>query len=71
MQISERGQVTIPQSLRERFGLLPHVEVEFLVREGGVMLVRSEQKVHQAFQDLYGKKKFHASTDDLMRMLRD
>lgn len=71
MQISERGQVTIPQHLREQFGLLPHAEVEFLVREGGVMLVRSEQKIHRAFQDLYGKKKFNASTDELMRLLRD
>ena len=31
MQVSERGQVTIPQAMRERFGLLPHSEVEFVV----------------------------------------
>jgi len=29
MQITSKGQVTIPQEIRERLGLLPHTEVEF------------------------------------------
>ena len=28
MRISERGQITIPKPLRERFGMNPNVEVE-------------------------------------------
>jgi AbrB family looped-hinge helix DNA binding protein len=31
MKIGERGQVTIPRQLRERFGLKPSTEVEFEV----------------------------------------
>ena len=31
MRITTKGQVTIPQDIRERFGLLPHTEVEFVV----------------------------------------
>lgn len=29
MRITTKGQVTIPQEIRERLGLLPHTEVEF------------------------------------------
>lgn len=29
MQITSKGQVTIPQDVRLRLGLLPHTEVEF------------------------------------------
>jgi AbrB family looped-hinge helix DNA binding protein len=29
MRITSKGQVTIPQDIRERLGLLPHSEVEF------------------------------------------
>ena len=29
MRITSKGQVTIPQEIREKAGLLPHSEVEF------------------------------------------
>ena len=29
MRITTKGQVTIPQAIREQLGLLPHTEVEF------------------------------------------
>ena len=29
MQITSKGQVTIPQQIRNRLGLLPHTKVEF------------------------------------------
>jgi AbrB family looped-hinge helix DNA binding protein len=29
MRIATKGQVTIPQAIRERLGMLPHTEVEF------------------------------------------
>lgn len=29
MTVTSKGQVTIPQEIRERLGLLPHSEVEF------------------------------------------
>lgn len=30
MTVTTKGQITIPQALRERFGLLPGTEVEFV-----------------------------------------
>ena len=32
MRVTERGQVTIPKSIRERFGFEPETEVEFVVK---------------------------------------
>lgn len=38
MRITSKGQVTIPQDIRERVGLLPHTEVEFTVERGRAVL---------------------------------
>jgi AbrB family looped-hinge helix DNA binding protein len=38
MRITSKGQVTIPQDIRERAGLLPNTEVEFEYRDGEVVL---------------------------------
>ena len=41
MRITSKGQVTIPQDIRERAGLLPHTEVDFIVEADGVRLVKT------------------------------
>ena len=38
MKIGARGQVTIPKPLRERFGLTAATEVEFLEKNGELVL---------------------------------
>ena len=38
MRITSKGQVTIPQAIREKAGLLPHTEVEFHYVRGQVVL---------------------------------
>ena len=38
MRITSKGQVTIPQDIREQAGLLPHTEVEFVVDRDGVRI---------------------------------
>lgn len=40
MRVTSKGQVTIPQDLRERAGLLPGSEVEFAMGEEGVVVLR-------------------------------
>jgi AbrB family looped-hinge helix DNA binding protein len=39
MKVGERGQITIPRDIRERYGLGPSVEVE-IVEEAGRLLLR-------------------------------
>ena len=43
MRITSKGQVTIPQAVREQAGLLPHTEVEFVVDRDGVRIVKTRQ----------------------------
>lgn len=41
MRITSKGQVTIPQAVREQTGLLPETEVEFVVERDGVRIVKA------------------------------
>ena len=43
MRITSKGQVTIPQELRERAGLLPGTEVEFEI-EGKAVVIRRARR---------------------------
>jgi len=40
MKITSKGQVTIPQAVREQAGMLPNSEVEFEVRDNGEVVIR-------------------------------
>ena len=46
MKIGERGQVTIPKDIREKFGLIPETEVEFQVLNGSIVLKKSPRKLN-------------------------
>jgi AbrB family looped-hinge helix DNA binding protein len=41
MRITSKGQVTIPQAIREQTGLLPNTDVEFVVDGGDVKIIKS------------------------------
>lgn len=71
MRISERGQVTIPQALRDRYGLLPDTEVEFVERDGELLLVKNPDTRRERIRALYGQIETGKSTDEIMRLLRD
>jgi AbrB family looped-hinge helix DNA binding protein len=38
VKLTSKGQVTIPQALREKFGLLPETEVTLEEADGGVLI---------------------------------
>ncbi|MCX5949878.1 MAG: AbrB/MazE/SpoVT family DNA-binding domain-containing protein [Cyanobacteria bacterium] len=38
MRITSKGQVTIPQEIREQCGLMPHTQVRFQVENGRVLI---------------------------------
>ena len=46
MRISERGQITIPKHLRERFGMNHNVEVEITPTEKGLLLRKRKATLH-------------------------
>ena len=53
MRVSERGQITIPKALRERFGLNHNVEVEVVPTEKG-LLIRKRAAAEHPVDRVYG-----------------
>ncbi len=53
MRISERGQITIPKHLRERFGMHHNVEVDISPTDHG-LLIRKRTTVEHPVDRVYG-----------------
>ena len=75
MRITTKGQVTIPQDIREKLGLLPNSEVEFeLVGDSvSVRKVKGSRGRGQRLLELMRrapKPKSGMTTDQLMAMTR-
>lgn len=73
MRITSKGQVTIPQHIRERLGLLPDTEVEFEV-DGDAVRVRpaagGTTRGQRLVERMRGKATLSMSTDELMALTR-
>jgi AbrB family looped-hinge helix DNA binding protein len=76
MRVTTKGQVTIPQEVRERLGLLPHTEVEFhLVADHAEIRKASPQSGAKsrgqiAIEALRGKADVPMTTDEIMALTR-
>ena len=46
MRISERGQITIPKRLRDRFGITRDVEVEITPTTRGLLIRKQPASLH-------------------------
>jgi len=69
MKIGERGQVTIPKEMREKYGLLPHIEVDFEEAQSGV-LIKKKVRHTSPVDKVYGILKKNDSTDDYIETIR-
>lgn len=67
-RVTERGQITIPKELRERLGIRPGQEVEFLEEKGRIVLARRIPS--SPVDEVYGILRLDRSTDELMTELR-
>ncbi|WP_166647302.1 AbrB/MazE/SpoVT family DNA-binding domain-containing protein [Prosthecobacter fusiformis] len=76
MTITAKGQVTIPQALRNRYSLRPGTQVEFLPMEDGLHLVTQKAQRHsKPIVDAWlakatGSATTALTTDALMKMTR-
>jgi AbrB family looped-hinge helix DNA binding protein len=73
MRMTSKGQVTIPQNLRELFGLFPSTEVEFKINKGGILIRKA--KGLQSFGDkiitkMRGRSDKKMTTDEIMELTR-
>ena len=75
MRITSKGQVTIPQEIRERFGLMPDTEVEFVAKKSSVSIVKSAKSAKPTrgqtiVHRLRGRSSVKMSTDEILALTR-
>jgi AbrB family looped-hinge helix DNA binding protein len=71
MRVTSKGQVTIPQDVRQRLGITSGSEVDFEVDADGVRLVRRvESDGAAAVAAMRGRGKGSMSTDEIMALTR-
>jgi antitoxin PrlF len=70
-KLTSKGQVTIPKRLRKYLGLKPGSTVEFEVRAGGEVLLKTyEPRPPSPVDALIGTAMLGMTTDELMRLTR-
>jgi len=76
VRITAKGQVTIPQHLRQKAGLMPGTDVEFEFDGGAVRLVKAKGRNARAtrgerlVEGLDGAGTFGMSTDEVLALMR-
>lgn len=72
MKVTAKGQITIPQDIRLRFGLLPDTDVEFVVDGNTVRLkkARGGGRGGVLVARLKGRARGGLSTDQIMALTR-
>ena len=72
MRVTVKGQVTIPQDIREKLGITPAVEIDFVEEKGRVYLVKrkAENTTSRRFRKVRGIANVKMTTDDIMALTR-
>ncbi len=73
MKITSKGQVTIPQAVREQVGWRPGDDVDFVVTDGEVRIVRNPAKSDRGRRianHLWGRATVRMTTDEIMALTR-
>ncbi|MEO8680944.1 MAG: AbrB/MazE/SpoVT family DNA-binding domain-containing protein [Vicinamibacterales bacterium] len=74
MRITSKGQVTIPQEIRNKLGLQPNTEVEFVVERGRAFLRPKKgtpDHVDRMMGPLRTGPRMRMSSKELLALLRD
>lgn len=71
MRVTAKGQVTIPQHIREKHGIAPNSEVDF-VEDGErvYLLKKSGDRSQKKFRALRGIATVKMTTDEIMALTR-
>ena len=73
MRVTTKGQVTIPQHIREKLGILPATEIEFVEEKDRVYIVKKEdpENRNNKFRKLRGVATVRMTTDEIMALTRN
>jgi AbrB family looped-hinge helix DNA binding protein len=74
MRITTKGQVTVPQHIRERLGLLPNTDVDWELKDGAAVLKKAHagggRRGRALIEHLRGRGTVKMSTDEIMALTR-
>lgn len=73
MQITTKGQVTIPKEFRDRLGMLPHTHIEFELVGEELRVRKARQKDsrgHRMIEQMAGRATLQMTTDEIMKLTR-
>lgn len=72
MRVTTKGQVTIPQKIREKLGITPATEVDFVEDGDRVYLVKLREKAASTrkFARLRGVATVKMTTEEIMALTR-
>ena len=72
MRVTTKGQVTIPQPIREKLGIVPNSEVDFVEEKGKVYIVKKKGSgpKDKVFRKLRGIASVKMSTEEIMNLTR-
>jgi len=73
MRVTTKGQVTIPQHIREKLGIVPATDIEFVEEKDRVYIVKKEgpQNPSKKFKKLRGIATLKMTTDEIMALTRN
>jgi bifunctional DNA-binding transcriptional regulator/antitoxin component of YhaV-PrlF toxin-antitoxin module len=72
MRITQKGQVTIPEEIRQKHGFLPYTNIDF-VEENGKVYIISTRKQHRGTNivaHLRGTATVRMTTDEILALTR-
>ncbi|OQY11177.1 MAG: AbrB family transcriptional regulator [Desulfobacteraceae bacterium 4572_187] len=72
MRVTTKGQVTIPQHIREKLGIVPATDIEFVEEKDRVYIVKKEEPGNRnnKFRKLRGVATVRMTTDEIMALTR-
>jgi AbrB family looped-hinge helix DNA binding protein len=74
MRVTSKGQVTIPRNVRQKLGIFPRSEVEFVV-EGNTVVLRTvtageASRGKRLVEAMRGRATVRMTTDEIMALTR-
>ncbi len=72
MRVTSKGQVTIPQNVRETLGITPQSEIQFVEENGKYYIVKIGSPEHKGtFSKFRGIANAKMSTNEILALTRD
>jgi AbrB family looped-hinge helix DNA binding protein len=72
MRVTTKGQVTIPRNVREKLGIVPQTNIDFLEDQGRFYIVKTTKtKRTNKFTKFRGIATSRMSTDEILKLTRE